>query len=219
MRVVNADHYYEPRDAISHDWIKLLDPLGAVPVPVPNVLSDPWAYVRAVSPRGLVLTGGDDFEPLAGEADGADERSLRDRTEFILLERALAARWPVLGVCRGMQLINTYFGGSLAYDLKTECPQADQHVASQHRVELVAPWLRDMACAEQIIINSFHCHAVTLPRLAPSLQALALARDGIVEALEHPQFPILGVQWHPERPDPAAMLDKALMEKWLLQCA
>jgi len=219
MRVVNNPTYPEVRDALSHEWIRALSKLGVVPVPVPNVLPDPVAYVWTVGAKGLVLSGGEDLGPIGGE-DGAEEPpSPRDRTERALLQGALAAGLPVFGVCRGMQFINVLFGGSLARSLMEESPQAKMHAGVSHEVEIVESRMQVLAGVKRVVTNSYHNQGVTLRRLAPSLRAFALADDGVVEGLLHPGRPVLGVQWHPERENAAAEFDTRLLGYWLSQCA
>ena len=101
MRVTEAPDYKEPRDALSHDLSALFDAWGMLPVPVPNTLSEPATFLDELSPDLLVLTGGDD---LGGTSE-------RDETEKRLFAGALERNLPVLGICRGMHLINDHFGG------------------------------------------------------------------------------------------------------------
>ena len=219
MRVTESPDQTELRDAISHDWMRLLAGLNVTPVPVPNVLPDPPAYLRAIDARGLILTGGEDIGPMAGEA-GADQAPLtRDRTERDLLAAAINQRFPVFGVCRGMQLINVGFGGTLARDLQREVAHSASHVATRHEVELREPRWLALAGGAALLTNSFHRQGVTLPRLAKSLRASAVAHGEIVEGLRHPELPVVGVQWHPERENPSAAFDRALILEWLAQCA
>lgn len=218
MRVVDNSAHSEVRDTLSHDWTRTLSAMGIIPVPVPNLLPDPIAYMRAVGVRGLILTGGDDLGPVDGEQGADSPPSPRDRTERALLQGALDACLPVLGICRGMQLINVIFGGSLARGLAAECSSAEKHVDAWHEVEILEPRLRALAGMKRVVTNSFHNQGVTLSRLAPSLRAFALTDSGVVEGLLHPERPVLGVQWHPERRNPTAEFDRALLEHWLSQC-
>ena len=80
MRVTESPNHAALRDAISHDWMRLLASLDVTPVPVPNVLPDPAAYLRVVGARGLILTGGEDIGPMAGESGADQAPPTRDRT-------------------------------------------------------------------------------------------------------------------------------------------
>jgi len=214
MRISVNQTYFEMRDAISHDWVRTLERLGVRPLLVPNCLADPAGYLESFKPRGLLLTGGNDLGPLPGESHEDPRATQRDSTEKALLDRAVRNRLPVFGVCRGLQMVNGYFGGKLVRDLR----QIGQHVNVQHAVEVIArPWQR-IEGVEKVITNSYHREGVLLDKLSPELKPFAIATDGVVEGLYHPRLPILAVQWHPERENPAADLDRALLEDWLAKC-
>jgi putative glutamine amidotransferase len=178
-----------------------------MPLLVPNVLADPAAFIRATGARGVLLTGGDDV--VWRRSGAGSEATVRDQTERRLLDYAAAVRLPVLGVCRGLQMINVYFGGELMRDLADVGP----HVAVHHAVD-VDDWRE-----RTIVTNSFHGQGVLRSGVATDLEPFAVARDGVVEGLRHRSLPIVAVQWHPERPNPSADYDAKLLEGWLRQCA
>lgn len=214
MRVAGSDTYDEPRDAISHDWITFLNKMPVTPVTVPNTLRSPSEYMQAIGARGLILTGGDDLGPLPGEVDGDASPNHRDATERELLGHAIANGLPVFGVCRGLHVINAYFGGTLARDLGP----SSQHVNATHPVEVVSPPSDLVRGVSRVVTNSFHTQGVVLGGLAPELEAFALAHGEVVEGLHTRDRQVLAVQWHPERPNPAAELDRALTMDWLARC-
>lgn len=203
MRVVEAASYAEPRDAISHDWIRWFDGIDAVPVLVPNVLPDPAAYVRRMGASALLLTGGNDLETSPD----------RDRTEKALLAGALEHRMPVLAVCRGLQLVNSFFGGSLTRDLTP----FGRHVGVTHQVRLRGAGGLSGLPAEARV-NSFHNQGVQMSGLAADLIPFATSDDGIVEGLVHRDAPVIAVQWHPERENAGADVDRTLVRAWMSQC-
>ncbi|HSX30270.1 MAG TPA: gamma-glutamyl-gamma-aminobutyrate hydrolase family protein [Candidatus Saccharimonadales bacterium] len=160
---------------------------------------------------GLYLAGGNDLDPSLYHQTPykTDETysSLRDTTEITLLERALARRIPILGVCRGMQLMNVHFGGSLYQDIPHDVPNALDHNASTKLKSLVdlshtlrlqpGSRIAQLLETEKIGANAHHHQAVRT--LGAGLWAVAWAADGIIEALEMPEYPFLiGVQSHPE---------------------
>lgn len=152
------------------------------------------------SPAGcgaLLLPGGGDLEPWRyGQANTAS-RGLepeRDAAELALLERFTALEKPVLGICRGHQTINVFFGGTLVQDLPGH--SAAGGIDRLHFVRTAPSPLRRLY-GEQCVVNSAHHQAVD--RLGSGLQATQWAPDGTVEALCHRSLPVWGVQWHPER--------------------
>ena len=103
LRIVKAQNYDETRDALSHDWPQFLENLGIIPIYIPNNLLNVKNYLSAFEIDGLILSGGDNL--------GTDP--VRDKTETELLQYAMSKNIPTLGICRGLQLINQYFGGTL----------------------------------------------------------------------------------------------------------
>lgn len=160
--------------------------------------------------HGLVVTGGAfDIPPEAyGEArrQGMGEvKDDRTRFEWALLEGALEAGLPVLGVCGGMQLLNVVLGGTLIQDIPTEVEGALPHEqpppkdVPSHPITVATGSLLASATggAQEVEVNSTHHQGVA--RLGRGLQVTARAPDGVVEAVEDPSRPyVVGVQWHPE---------------------
>ncbi|MBR3569413.1 MAG: type 1 glutamine amidotransferase [Oscillibacter sp.] len=143
----------------------------------------------------LLLPGGGDMEPWRYGQENAASRNLdpaRDALELDLLERFAALKKPVLGICRGMQSVNVFFGGTLLQDI----PGHEQinGVDRMHPVR-TAPGAFVAADA----VNSAHHQAVD--RLGAGLRAEQWVPDGVIEAIRHTRLPVWGVQWHPERLD------------------
>ena len=184
LRIVKSTTYDETRDALSHDWPKFLEDMEMVPIYIPNNLTDVKKYVSDLQINGLILSGGDSL--------GQDP--IRDKTEKILLEFAISKKIPVLGVCRGLQLINEYFGGDLTEN------NTDSHIGSKHILNIVDKNFKKILNSEKINTNSFHSNTIHNSNLSEDLKIIAVhAVDNTIEAVSHPTLPIIGVMWHPER--------------------
>ncbi|MFE7855569.1 gamma-glutamyl-gamma-aminobutyrate hydrolase family protein [Streptomyces sp. NPDC057403] len=152
---------------------------------------------------GLVIAGGPDVDP---ERYGAerDPRTgppapARDTWELALIEAALAARLPLLGICRGMQLLNVALGGTLVQHLDGHAVEVG--VFGRHPVKPVPGTRYAEIAPEEASVPTYHHQA--LDRLGTGLMPSAYAADGTVEAVEVPTADrwVLGVQWHPEMGD------------------
>jgi putative glutamine amidotransferase len=186
-----------------------LDSLGAAGFAIRQV----YPAAEGLHPQhavldGLVLAGGGDVNPsLYGEADRycrlVDDE--RDRLELELFQWARGEGVPVLGVCRGIQALNIFMGGSLYQDLAAQkepplvphsTPLADAGYRHCVHVEQGSRLARRTAGTGRIWVNSHHHQAVR--RVADGLQAVGRTEDMVVEAVEAAGEPIFGVQWHPE---------------------
>lgn len=175
--------------------------LGAVPVPLPNTLRDPVQFMRSLGIDGVVLSGGNDLVQAPDAANVAPER---DETERAVLSYCVGNRLPLLGVCRGMQVINAFFGGRVMPVLR--------HADTRHRVRrqdgTVGHW------PSVFEVNSFHKYGISPDGLAPDLEAVVTCeQDGTVEAACHRRARCVGVMWHPERERPSAEHDIRLLRQ------
>lgn len=161
-----------------------------------------YCPVPDLSCAGLVLCGGGDIESVL--YDQEDQGSYppdqaRDQAELALFQAFYEAGKPILGICRGMQLINVALGGNLLQDLPPE--QKIFHTSAQG--DLVHPVFSPEGSALNQLygpvfsVNSAHHQAAD--QLADGLRAVAWSESGVVEALDLPGYPLLGVQFHPER--------------------
>lgn len=150
---------------------------------------------RSLLGDALLLPGGGDLEPWRYGQANAASRNLdpeRDEAELALLQDFTAAGKPVLGICRGLQTVNVFFGGTLAQDIPGHGARGGADGLHPVRrapgtpMPLSGGW-----------VNSAHHQAAD--RLGSGLRAVQWAEDGVVEALVHRRLPVWAVQWHPER--------------------
>ena len=180
---------------------------GCVIIPVPNNIADSEAWMDAVSPDALILSNGNDL----------DAEPVRDRCEHQVMTWALEKKVPLLGVCRGLQFVNRYFGGGQTLGLSQETGQ--NHVACQHDIAVTHPAFHGLIGGglEKATVNSFHDHGVTLSDLAQGLTVFATSEDGALEGLVHDEELVLAIQWHPERPGTDDVFGATLVRKFLLE--
>ena len=182
LRIVSASGYNEKRDALSHDWTKFFNKLGAYPLLIPNTLKDIPSFLDDIKVEGLILSGGDNI------SDDVD----RDETEQQILNYSIEKKIPLVGVCRGMQVINKFFGGSI------ESLDNSEHVGNSHSVSLNEKFLSFLQ-TKNLQVNSFHHNVIKQKNLGHDLEPFAVANDNTVEGFYHSELPIVGVMWHPER--------------------
>jgi len=188
QRVSIVPAYGERRDCLDQAWTKLLGACGLLPVLLPNAREAALALCEATGIAGLVLTGGNDLVELGGDAPE------RDAVEYTLLEWAEQRNLPVLGVCRGMQVIQRRFAIPLR--------RVEGHVAPSQLIQI------DGEARE---VNSYHHFGALDSR--PPLEVWAVAGDGVVKAIRHSALPITGIMWHPERSIPFSPADVALFRR------
>lgn len=199
QRVEVVAEYGEVRDCLDQAWTSLLDSVGLAIVPLPNAVERAEEYLVDLDLDGVILTGGNDLETVTDPDTAAPKR---DRFERAALSVAREQGWPVLGVCRGLQLANVHYGGSIG-------PVAD-HVATEHtvRFERGIDGMRELPT--EMTVNSYHDYGIRADQLAEPLRPVAVAHDGSIEAVTHPDWDFVAVMWHPERGDRRAVDEQIL---------
>lgn len=203
--------WYSPSFTLPSSYLRAIEMAGAIPLliqPTSNQETLAALYTRC---DGLLLAGGEDVHPSAYGAAPHPKLELtnpqRDAAELWLARRGLADGLPILGICRGLQLLNVAIGGTLYQDLDAEHPSHISHTfgekrrdfrALSHSIEIDPDsWLAEVLETTKLAVNSLHHQAIR--DLAPGLRAVALAPDGVIEAVEGPNTSfIVAVQSHPE---------------------
>ena len=177
--------YGEVRQEYDVKWIEFLNSLNCNPVILPyfgkSICRRKWLH----GCHGVVLTGGNDL----GVDSGSKIDKMRDEWEAEAIDCCLQYGIPILGVCRGMQGINQFYGGTVL--------RLGGHVRTNHKLipNTASKVFESISNIEQV--NSFHDYSVA--KLGDGLIVSAHSEDGAIEAIEHPERPIFGHMWHPER--------------------
>ncbi len=192
-----------PYDYLKSEYSQLVVKSGAFPVLLPNITEIDLAEVCNRFLSGLILSGGGDVSPeLYGNKDiHPDTRFERKRDDY---EISLAHHFegPILGICRGLQLINVAFGGTLYQNLATQHSNSIDHGEPErittHTINIErGTLLYDIIKEETIVVNSSHHQGVK--DIAEGFVVSAFSEDGLPECIEKQDDRILAVQWHPER--------------------
>ncbi len=196
--------------ALNHSYAEAVLAAGGIPLLIPAITPPEEATALLERLDGVLLTGGGDIDPIHyhGQEHPAVHNVIaaRDAIELALGRLAVARKVPVLGICRGIQVLNVAMGGTLYEDVPSQYGESVRHPRDNtterallaHRVR-VAPESRLAALlgTTSLEVNSLHHQAVQA--LAPGLRAVAWAEDGLIEGAEIPDHPFaVAVQWHPE---------------------
>ena len=196
--------------SVRYTYVDAVVNAGGIPVLLP-LAKDSLAAAEAIERvDALILSGGEDVHPFYYGEEPASALGgvnvARDKSDRWLLQTAVKLGKSVLGICRGEQLTNVTFGGTLYQDIPSQYPNrpAVQHnqrfggAEPVHHVNVAKDSrLYEIMQQEQLAVNSFHHQAIK--EVAPDFKVVATAPDGVVEAIEgFPKYNILAVQWHPE---------------------
>jgi len=185
QRVDIHHHYEERRDAIDQRWIHLLQTIGFRVLLLPNNEDSVRGLLSDFPIVGIIFTGGNDLDSDAPE---------RDEVEYFLLKYAIEKKLPVLGVCRGMQLLQTYW--------KMPLEAIDGQVLHK----------QDIYINKKLeTVNSFH--RLGSYQVPDEFEMTAISREGVVKGIKHKDLPLTGIMWHPERISPYRKQDLKLIEE------
>ena len=162
----------------------VFEKLDMIPILIPNNIVNLNSYLDSIGIDGIILSGGDNI----------GDYPERDKTEKTLIQFGIHNNIPIFGVCRGMQMINHFFGGTVTRN------SSDNHVAKPHEVKISSSILSKKLNSEFIKVNSFHNNIIMDVNIGKNLVAFArTVGDNTIEGIFHKAHKILGVMWHPER--------------------
>lgn len=204
------DHGTFRRHTLSANYSDAVIAAGGIPVMLPSSIPDIGDLLDRLD--GVIATGGGDIDPSVfgqEQHETTDEIDAeRDAFELALIKEVVARDMPLLGICRGLQIMNVAFGGTLHQDIDALVENSHQHRQQNEKIHheqvyqtaTLTPGdhpLRNHAQGDQIEINSFHHQCINV--LASPLVSMAETDDGVIEAVYHPQMSYgMAVQWHPE---------------------
>ncbi|AVO00932.1 gamma-glutamyl-gamma-aminobutyrate hydrolase [Staphylococcus simulans] len=193
---------------VNQDYIRSIVKQGAVPMVIPITDNDDIIEAQIRQVDALLLSGGQDVSPQLYNEDPQDKLGetllARDVFDFKLIEKAKERFIPILGICRGAQVLNVFHGGSLFQDTSYRQIQSLRHwqptnpTEKTHEIR-VFPNTRLSALFPEgrFYVNSFHHQVVN--QLAEGFRVMAQSNDGVIEAFESESYPyMVGIQWHPE---------------------
>ena len=202
---------------------------GGIPVVLPLTEDEQALGQLAYEIDGFLMTGGQDVSPMLYGEERLDscgeDLPVRDGMESRIFQLCLERDVPVLGICRGIQLMNVLLGGTLYQDLPSQHPTETEHHMSPpydrpvHQVEICKGTpLFDLIQTERMDVNSYHHQAVR--DKAPALQTMAVSEDGLIEAVCLPERPFVwAVQWHPELSWRTDEKSRRIFEAFVGRCA
>ncbi len=189
QRIDFINSVQEYRECLDIQLSNLICEIGMIPIPISTSTLKYFSladYLENIQPDGILLSGGNDI----------GEVKLRDKLEFQLLSWAILKNTPIFGICRGMQIINVFQGGSIS--------KIKNHVKVRHT-------LKGIPLFNKKEVNSYHNYHINLNNLGDDLDCLAWTVDDSVEALTHNKYPWMGIMWHPEREKPFEKDDLMLL--------
>ena len=205
-----------------------IEKAGGTPILLPYVRKEETVTQFVALCDGILFSGGADIDPRrygeeAKPTCGGIEH-YRDEMEFLVLKKALEASKPILAICRGAQLVNAAFGGTLYQDIPSEYDtpiahrQKEPKLSPSHDVQIISDTpLDQLMGTERITANSFHHQAIKT--LGKGLEIMAVADDGIVEAVYAPDASYLrAYQWHPERLYDIDANNRKIFKEFIEEC-
>ena len=187
--------------SVNRKYLDAIVAAGGIPTVLSPIIDDKYMSEIVDFFDGFMFCGGGDIDPAYyGEEKSEHTKNIclsRDRFEEKLFHYAFASGKPVLGICRGMQIINVFLGGNLHQHIEGHMQKESRHIITHEVLIADETLLRRIIGDEAVFVNSFHHQAVK--ELADCLTVDAVSKDGYIEAFHHEKHRfLLGLQWHPE---------------------
>lgn len=187
QRLTENNNYYEIRDALDNRWALLFKSLDYIPILLPTSY-DFKRYFEAIEINGIILSGGNDLGYMTNDILSKK----RDIFENAIIKFAIQENIPILGVCRGMQIIAHYFKG--------EFENADGHVGTNHKIVVNTGSAFNEYLKKLDFVNSYHNYGIR--KISEGFIISARSEDGLIEAMENNEYDIFCQMWHSERKNP-----------------
>ena len=184
QRVDFIENYNEYRECIDISWFSFLKKIRFDAIQI-SCQSNPKEILNRIKPKAVILSGGNSLENF----EQKDSYKKRDLFELSLIKEAIKSNIKILGICRGAQILNYYFGGQLE--------KLEGHVSKDHQIEIYFKTINKI-----ITVNSFHNYGITKDTLSKDLIPFGYCKnDNSIEAFIHKSKNIMAIMWHPERGD------------------
>ena len=199
QRFIENNSYAEMREALDSNWGKFFNEVNAIPIPCLSEF-DIEKYLNLTDIGGVLLSGGNDLSIFS-----LDKASLlRDKFENNLIKKCIEHDIPLLGICRGMQIIASYFGVPLK--------KKEGHIGTYHELTFIKDSTYYNCFSKKREVNSFHNYAIL--ETTNGLMEFAVSEDGSIEGIYHQKYNIAGIMWHPEREYPFNKTDISFINQF-----
>lgn len=192
QRLEKIGKHKELRNNLDVRFISFFQALGILPLILPNELNYTKLIFKTIKPDGIVLSPGGD----------ALKKDNRHKQEKFLINYAKKNKIPLLGVCRGAQVLNIFFGGKIV--------KFKEHIKKRHKL------IGDIITKKYTKTKSlcYHDYGINKNSLAKKLQILAYTNDGSIECFLHTKYKIMGMMWHPERNKKITKFDMEIIKNF-----